>query len=168
MSSWKFSDRKNTSDLCSYHLFRFLNWIWLTLWTICSFRVMNPHQWSLAKLWNKLKSLKVMYEQAEAKRDGIINPQNITISNNFNTGNFDALKRYESTQVDRRTRLHVKNTICVCGWFFERFKKGRTHPARAYIYNLVRHQMRITVRTCSHGWNTICARHADDFLDFSR
>ena len=43
---------------------------------------------------------------AEAKRDGVINPQ-ITISNNFNTENFDALKRYESTEVDRRTWLHV-------------------------------------------------------------
>ena len=45
--------------------------------------------------------------QAKAKRDGVINPQNYTISNNFNTKNFDALKRYESTAVDRRTWLHV-------------------------------------------------------------
>ena len=45
-------------------------------------------------------------KQAEAKRDGVINPQ-ITISVNFNTENFDALKRYESTEVDRRTWLHV-------------------------------------------------------------
>ena len=43
---------------------------------------------------------------AEAIRDGVINPQ-ITISINFNTENFDALKRYESTEVDRRTWLHV-------------------------------------------------------------
>ena len=35
-------------------------------------------------------------QQAEAKRDGVINHK-ITISNNFNTENFDALKRYEST-----------------------------------------------------------------------
>ena len=45
-------------------------------------------------------------KQAEAKRDGVINPQ-ITISVNFNTENFDALKHYESTEVDRRTWLHV-------------------------------------------------------------
>ena len=44
--------------------------------------------------------------QAEAKRDGVINPQNI-ISINFNTEIFYALKRYESTKVDRRTWLHV-------------------------------------------------------------
>ena len=31
----------------------------------------------------------------------------ITISNNLNTENLDALKRYESTEVDRRTWLHV-------------------------------------------------------------
>ena len=49
-------------------------------------------------------------KQAEAKRDGVINPQ-ITISINFNTENFDALKRYESTKVDRRTWLHVPSNI---------------------------------------------------------
>ena len=37
------------------------------------------------------------------KRDGVINPQNY----NFKPENFDALKRYESTEVDRRTWLHV-------------------------------------------------------------
>ena len=41
-------------------------------------------------------------KQAKAKRDGVI-----TISINFNTENFDALKRYESTEVNRRTWLHV-------------------------------------------------------------
>ena len=35
-----------------------------------------------------------------------MNPQ-ITFSVNFNTENFDSLKRYESTEVDRRTWLHV-------------------------------------------------------------
>ena len=45
-------------------------------------------------------------KQAEAKRDGVMNPQN-TISINFKTANFNALKRYESTEVDRRTWLHV-------------------------------------------------------------
>ena len=43
---------------------------------------------------------------AEAKRDGVINPQNYN-SNNFNREIFDALKCYESTEVDRRTWLHV-------------------------------------------------------------
>ena len=36
-------------------------------------------------------------KQAEAKRDRVI-IHKITISNNFNTENFDALKRYESTE----------------------------------------------------------------------
>ena len=45
-------------------------------------------------------------KQAEAKRDGVINPQ-ITISKNFHTENVDALRRYESNEVDRRTWLHV-------------------------------------------------------------
>ena len=47
-----------------------------------------------------------MPKQAKAKRDGVINPK-ITISVSFHTENFDALKRYESTEVDRRTWLHV-------------------------------------------------------------
>ena len=45
-------------------------------------------------------------KQAEAKRDGVINPQNYNF-NQFYADNFDALKRYESTEVDRRTWLHV-------------------------------------------------------------
>ena len=40
------------------------------------------------------------------KGDGVINPQNYNF-NQFSTENFDALKRYESTAVDRRTWLHV-------------------------------------------------------------
>ena len=30
---------------------------------------------------------------------------------NFNTENFDALKRYKSTEVDRRTWLHVPSVL---------------------------------------------------------
>ena len=45
-------------------------------------------------------------KQAEAKRDGVINPQNYNF-NQFYKDNFDALKRYESTAVDRRTWLQV-------------------------------------------------------------
>ena len=45
-------------------------------------------------------------KQAEAKRDGVKKPQNYNF-NQFYTENFDALKRYESTEVDRRTWLHV-------------------------------------------------------------
>ena len=58
----------------------------------------------------KFKKLKSDYpkvpKQAKAKRDGVINHK-ITILINFNTENFDALKRYESTEVNRRTWLHV-------------------------------------------------------------
>ena len=57
--------------------------------------------------FKKLKSdYPTVPKQAEAKRDGVITHK-ITISNNFNTENFDALKRHESTEVDRRTWLHV-------------------------------------------------------------
>ena len=45
-------------------------------------------------------------KQAEAKRDGVINPQNYNF-NQFYPDNFDDLKRYKSTEVDRRTWLHV-------------------------------------------------------------
>ena len=34
-----------------------------------------------------------------------------TISNNFNSENFDSLKRYDSTEVDRRTWLHEVTQI---------------------------------------------------------
>ena len=47
-----------------------------------------------------------MPKQGKAKRDGVINPQ-ITISMNLNTEKLMLSKRYESTEVDRRIRLHV-------------------------------------------------------------
>ena len=47
-----------------------------------------------------------MPKQAEAKRDGVINPKNYNFDQCY-TKNFDALKRYESTEVDRKTWLHV-------------------------------------------------------------
>ena len=48
-----------------------------------------------------------MPKEAKAKRDGVINPQNYNFHQILKTENFDALKRYESTEVDRRTWLHV-------------------------------------------------------------
>ena len=46
-------------------------------------------------------------EQAEAKRDGVINPKNYNF-NQFRLRKILMLsKRYESTGVDRRTWLHV-------------------------------------------------------------
>ena len=48
-----------------------------------------------------------MPKQAEAKRDGVVNPQNYNF-NQFKTRKILMLsKRYESTEVDRRTWLHV-------------------------------------------------------------
>ena len=48
-----------------------------------------------------------MPKQAEAKRDGVINPQNYNV-NQFETRKIFMLsKRYETTEVDRRTWLHV-------------------------------------------------------------
>ena len=37
--------------------------------------------------------------------NGVMNPQNYTFNKVLKPGNFDALKRYESTEVDRRTWL---------------------------------------------------------------
>ena len=46
-------------------------------------------------------------KQAEAKTDGVINPQNYNL-NQFQTRKILMLsKRYESTEVDRRTWLNV-------------------------------------------------------------
>ena len=48
-----------------------------------------------------------MPKEAEAKRDGVINPQNYNF-NQFLTRIILMLsKRYKSTEVDRRTWLHV-------------------------------------------------------------
>ena len=48
--------------------------------------------------------------QGKAKRDGVINPQ-YNIFYEFLTRKFGALKRYKSTEVDRRTILHV-SSVC--------------------------------------------------------
>ena len=46
--------------------------------------------------------------QIKLKPKGMVKlTHKITISVNFNTENFYALKRYESNEVDRRTWLHV-------------------------------------------------------------
>ena len=52
-----------------------------------------------------------MPKQSKAKRDGVINPHNYNV-NEFKKkqhGKFYAPKRYESTEVDRRTWLHVSS-----------------------------------------------------------
>ena len=54
---------------------------------------------------------KMCQKQAEAKRDGLINPQNYNF-NQFQTRKILMLsKRYESTEVNRRTWLHVPSGI---------------------------------------------------------
>ena len=58
---------------------------------------------SQTKYFKKLKNdAQKLPKQAKTKRDGVINPQNYN-SINFNVDKFDALKCYESTEVDRRT-----------------------------------------------------------------
>ena len=47
-----------------------------------------------------------MPKEASAKRDGVINPQNYNFYQ-FWHRTFDALKRYESIEVNRNTWLHV-------------------------------------------------------------
>ena len=58
--------------------------------------------------YQKLNSIdQKMPKQAEAKRDGVINPQNYNF-NQFKTRKSLMLsKRYESIEVDRRTWLHA-------------------------------------------------------------
>ena len=46
-------------------------------------------------------------KQAEAKRDGVINPQNYNFQLILPREILMLSKRYESTEVDRRTWLHV-------------------------------------------------------------
>ena len=48
-----------------------------------------------------------MPKQAEAKRDGVINPHNYNSIQFFTRKILMLSKRYESTEVDRRTWLHV-------------------------------------------------------------
>ena len=46
-------------------------------------------------------------KQAEAKKGWCNIPTKLQFISILNTDNFDALKRYESTEVDRTTWLHV-------------------------------------------------------------
>ena len=47
-----------------YDVYTILNRIWLTICTMCAFRVMNPNQWSLTKQ-SRFKSLKWLPESAK-------------------------------------------------------------------------------------------------------
>ena len=49
-----------------------------------------------------------MPKQAEAKRDGVINPQNYNFNQILTRKIWVLLKRCESTEVDRRTWLHMQ------------------------------------------------------------
>ena len=46
-------------------------------------------------------------KQAEAKKDGVINPQQLQFQCILTRKSFILSKRYESTEFDRRTWLHV-------------------------------------------------------------
>ena len=99
-----------------------LNWISLTIWTICAFREQNPHQWFLAKQ-SSLKSWKDM-SQKKLKPKGM--PCNKSTKLQFQSISTRKIlmlsKRYESTEVERRTWLHVPSgellsTSCdTSGW----------------------------------------------------
>ena len=65
-----------------------------------------------------------MSKQAEAKRDGVINPQNYNLIN-LNTEKFDALKRYESTEV----KEYLTRPSTVSCWFVV--------YTRMFIYNFL-------------------------------
>ena len=51
-----------------------------------------------------------VFKQAGAKRDGVVHQQNYRFYH-LNSENFDALKLYKSTEIDRRTWLHVPSRI---------------------------------------------------------
>ena len=59
-----------------------------------------------SKIWKAVP--KKVPKPTKANRDGVIklNPQKYNF-NQFNTENVDALKHYESTEVDRKIGLHV-------------------------------------------------------------
>ena len=83
-----------------------LNQILLTIWTMCAFRVLKPRQWSLAKQ-SSLKRWKVMpkmSKQAEAKRDGVINPQNYNF-NQISTRNILTLSERNGINLRRPQNL---------------------------------------------------------------
>ena len=63
---------------------------------------------SQTKWFQKLESnIPKVPKQVEAKRDGVINKKKFTISINFTRIILMLSKRYESTEVNRRTWLHV-------------------------------------------------------------
>ena len=66
------------------NVYAILNRIYGTIWTICAFRLLNPRRWSLAKQ-SSLQMVENWYQQsaeiqAEAKRDGVITPQNYILN----------------------------------------------------------------------------------------
>ena len=64
---------------------------------------------------------------AEAKRNGVLNPQ-ITIPNDFNTENLDALKRYELTEISLCRRLRMLS-LCL---FLRRLQSIATHKDNVF------------------------------------
>ena len=76
--------------------------------TICVFRVLIPHKWSLAKQGD-FKNWNVMPQKCrnKLKQNGMVYyTLELQFQSIFNTENFDA-RRYDSTEADHRTWLHV-------------------------------------------------------------
>ena len=111
--------KKRLLLICIHH---FINRIKLTIGTICAFRVLNPRQWSLAKQSSlKIKSdAQKVPKQAKAKRGGEINPQIYNCIQFWQRKVLYMLSKRWSTQVDRRTWLHVHSgtlwSICNQQW----------------------------------------------------
>ena len=79
------------------------------MWTICALRELNPHQWSLTKQ-SSLKGWKMMPNTCQtswSQRGWCNKPTKWQFQSIFHTENFNALKCNESTEVDRRTLLHL-------------------------------------------------------------
>ena len=94
------------------NVYTILDWISLTIGTICAFRVLNLRQWSLTKQSSpKIEKWCPNIAETSSSQTGWCSIwchiHTFTISIYFSTVNFDALKRGELTEVDCRTWLHV-------------------------------------------------------------
>ena len=77
-----------------------------TLWSTSSdtHQVVEIQKEASAKMYTPCQKCQ---NKVKARRDGVINPQNYNFNEFLNTEKLMLSKRYESTEVDRRTWLHV-------------------------------------------------------------
>ena len=100
-------------------VYTILNRIQLTTWTICAFRVMNPHQWSFAKQSGlKWKCWPNSAETSWSQKGWSNYPTKLQFKSILTQKSLMLSKRYESTEVDHRTWLHVDWSYYECYYAF--------------------------------------------------